>query len=174
MWFLQILTSMVWGCESLQTVPGEVQIVWISPVKEQVGLQESIEVVRLQDLQTWMTEEQPTATDVIAQMGMISKRQKKDIDPKDYKVTIFDVESAWLCRPIQGQTENAVIEGLSVCEGKIRSNRLYSRYGFTGCGYTFNTQTQSRGLDVYRIDWREASTWGFCVFPLERFLEGAP
>ena len=47
------------------------------------------------------------------------------------------------------------------------------RAGFTGCGYTLDTHASTRGLDVYRVPWSEASAWGFCVMPLTRFLEGA-
>ena len=108
-------------------------------------------------------------------MGMLSKRSRREIDPNDYKITIFDVEKDRMCRPVNDQEEGSILQGLGVCEAKkSRPDTHYSRYGYTGCGYAYNTQKEKRGFDVYRIDWSDASTWGFCVLPLDRFLAGRP
>ena len=45
-------------------------------------------------------------------------------------------------------------------------------HGFTGCGYSRDTGSGSRGLDVLRVRWEDAAREGFCVMPLDRFLEG--
>ena len=66
------------------------------------------------------------------------------------------------------------LNGLAVCTERAKPAKFYSRYGYTGCGYTKNTQSQLKGLDAYRISWQDASKWGFCVLPLSRFLLGAP
>ncbi len=181
-------------CAQVDPLPEAVQVAWISPKSDTVRSGKQIEVVHLQALQQWMVDEDvggdgQTISDVNAssdakallhQMGMLSKRSKKYIDPNDYKVTIFDVESSTLCRPIdlgvgEGEPSTSVVEGLGVCEQRAsKPASRYSRYGFTGCGYTENTQTQEKGFDVYRITWAEASAWGFCVLPLSRFLMGAP
>ncbi len=181
-------------CAQVEPLPEAVQVAWISPKTDTVRSGKQIEVVHLQALQQWMADEDvggdgqtiadreasSDAKALLHQMGMLSKRSKKYIDPNDYKVTIFDVESSTLCRPIDVDTEEntsaaTVVEGLGVCEQRSsKPAALYSRYGFTGCGYTKNTQTQEKGFDVYRVTWADASTWGFCVLPLSRFLMGAP
>ena len=147
----------------------------MSPVKATVRANQAMEVVHLQSLQTWIADTQPTPTAVLQQLGLVSERADT-VNVAKYKVTIFDVESTSLCRPIQiaegGPTE---IEGLSVCSvTTTKPASRYMRHGFTGCGYTKNPLTQERGFDVYRVDWQDASKWGFCVLPLERFLLGAP
>ena len=166
-------------CSVVDTIPSAVQVAWISSTSDTVRSKQMVEVVHLQTLQGWIDTQDADAKAVLHQLGMLSSRSKRTIDPADYKITIFDVESESLCRPIVQDTalEDAsplFVEGLSVCEGTSRANSLNSRYGFTGCGYTLNTQSKQRGLDVYRVSWAEASKWGFCVLPLSRFLMGAP
>lgn len=169
------IISPTFACEDLGSVPDALQIAWISPSREQVRANEYIEVVAYADLRRWMTTEKRDAKELLHQMGMLSKRSKREIESSDYKVVIFDVQSERLCRPVNTQEAGTRIEEVSVCEIKqSKPSTMYSRYGFTGCGYTQNTETMSRGFDVYRIKWSDASTWGFCVMPLERFLEGAP
>ncbi len=169
-------------CAMVETLPDAVQVAWISPTTTTVRSSQMIEVVHLQALQQWIGEEEADAKSVLHHMGMLSKRSKKTIDPADYKITIFDVETSSLCRPIvttdtnnvSEDLEAVIVEGISVCEQSSRPAARYARYGYTGCGYTQNTQAQIRGIDVYRIPWSEASVWGFCVLPLSRFLLGAP
>lgn len=170
-WSIALATE----CDAVQTLPEAIQVAWVSPVGATVRTNQHIEVVHLQSLQGWLNETQSNATEVLQQLGMVSEKAK-DVNPMKYKVTIFDVESASLCRPIQVyEGDSLEVSGLSVCSANTtRPSQLYTRYGFTGCGYTQNTSTQERGFDVYRVTWKEASKWGFCVFPLERFLLGAP
>jgi hypothetical protein len=167
--------SFTFACEPLNSVDSSLQIAWISPVQEQVRGKQSIEVVSYAALQPWIAEEEPDAKSLLHQMGMISKRSKREIDPSDYKIVIFDIESERLCRPVDTEEVGTMVEGVAVCEMKqSRKSRMYSRYGFTGCGYTQSTKTMSRGFDVYRVSWGDAATWGFCVMPLDRFLNGSP
>ena len=163
-------------CASVTSLPEAVQIAWVSPVQEQARSKEMIEVVQLQDLQRWMDAEQADAKQVLHHLGMLPKRSRRTIDPDMYKIVIFDVETDSLCRSVAMSEDSTtlVIKGLSVCTERAKPAKLYSRYGYTGCGYTWDTQSQSKGLDVYRISWQDASKWGFCVLPLSRFLLGAP
>jgi hypothetical protein len=174
-----IVAAFASECSVVDTLPSAVQVAWISSTSDTVRPKQMVEVVHLQALQSWIDTQDADAKAVLHQVGMLPKRSKKTIDPADYKITIFDVESESLCRPIvqeevvEGESP-VFVEGLSVCEGTSRASTWDSRYGFTGCGYTLNTQSQQQGLDVYRVSWAEASTWGFCVLPLSRFLMGAP
>jgi hypothetical protein len=91
-----------------------------------------------------------------------------------YKITIFDVQSDWLCRPLSDAEPGADIAGVAACmERTDRYTDRDHRDGFTGCGYTLDTAASTRGIDVFRVPWVDASAWGFCVMPLERFLQGA-
>ena len=172
---LILSSALATECDVVQEIPEAIQVAWVSPVGETVRPNQQVEVVHLQSLQGWLNETESNATQVLQHLGMVSERAK-DVNPMKYKVTIFDVESASLCRPIQvSEGDSLEVAGLSVCSAnKTRPSQLYTRYGFTGCGYSQNTSNQERGLDVYRITWKEASKWGFCVLPLERFMLGAP
>lgn len=179
--FLAIVASEASECSVVSSVPEALQVAWVSPVGDQARSKEMIEVVHLQSLQQWIETEQADAKQVLHHLGMLPKRSRRTIDSNDYKIVIFDVETASLCRSINQtelvQTDPAVpsvIEGLSVCTERAKPATLYSRFGYTGCGYTWDTQSQSRGIDVYRTTWQDASKWGFCVLPLSRFLLGAP
>ena len=174
--FLSITASVAAECNDVSSLPEAIQIAWISPVQEQARAKEMIEVVRLQDLQQWMDTEQADAKQVLHHLGMLPKRSRRTIDPDAYKIVIFDVESDSLCRSIEQSDDSSIttINGLAVCTDRAKPAKFYSRYGYTGCGYTWNTQAQLQGLDAYRISWQEASKWGFCVLPLSRFLLGAP
>ena len=173
---LSIATSEASECSRVSVLPEAIQIAWVSPVQEQARSKEMIEVVHLQSLQQWMDTEEASAKQVLHHLGMLPKRSRRTIDPDAYKIVIFDVESTSLCRSIDLGEESTVetIEGLSVCTQRAKPAKWYSRFGYTGCGYTWDTQSQSKGLDVYRISWQDASQWGFCVLPLSRFLMGAP
>jgi hypothetical protein len=92
---------------------------------------------------------------------------------EDYKITVFDVDAGWLCRPIEGGSPGEEHAGISICEESQQQPLRSHRPGFSGCGYSLDTGASMRGLDVYRIRWADASAWGFCVLPLERFINGA-
>ena len=63
--------------------------------------------------------------------------------------------------------------GVTVCEEKQQKPLWGYKKGWTGCGYAEDTQSKQRSLDVVRMRWADASSWGFCVLPLDRFIEGA-
>jgi hypothetical protein len=105
-------------------------------------------------------------------LGMKGRRARA-AKVENYKITVFDVDASWLCRPIEEGTPGEEHAGVSICEQSQQKPLRANRRGFTGCGYTLDTGASMRGLDIYRIRWSEASAWGFCVLPLERFVNGA-
>ena len=174
--FSIMLTAFSAECTELEPLPDAIQVAWVSPVRQRVTGNEMIEVVHLQTLQEWLETESSDPKALLHQMGMLNQRSKKSIDPSNYKITIFDVNTSSLCRPIEQSEDNFqnVINEVSSCSIKKSGSIRSSRFGYTGCGYSLNTSSQTPGFDVYRISWENASTFGFCVFPLDRFLQGAP
>jgi len=163
------------ACEETAALPESLQVAWISPLTQTVKDQEWIEVVRVRDLRGWIRTQGIDATGgerVLQAPGMLQRGEAAIAG--DYKITIFDVQRSWLCRPVTDITPDTEINGVGACETSQQSplTRKVSP-GFTGCGYSLDTHASVRGLDVYRIQWASASSWGFCVLPLDRFLTGA-
>ena len=158
---------------TLYAPPETFQVAWISPVGKSVWSNETIEVVPMKDLRLWVHENKANSSDVLAYLGMRSAKAK-DIEAVNYKITVFDVHRDTLCRPIKGAEPGKVQSNVAIClEKDQRAKSWTHRHGYTGCGYAINSKTQKRSLDIYRIRWMDASTMGFCVFPMARFLDGA-
>ena len=158
---------------TLYAPPETFQVAWISPVGKSVWSNETIEVVPMKDLRLWVHENKATPSDVLAYLGMRSAKAK-EAQAIDYKITIFDVHRDTLCRPIKGAEPGSTQSNIAVCLEKEQKPKSWAhRHGFTGCGYAVSSKTNQRSLDVYRVRWMDASTMGFCVFPLGRFLDGA-
>lgn len=162
------------GCEPVEPVPESLQVVWISPLKQTVRGDTYIEVVRVRDLRAWIRANSADPVRTLQVLGMLERTVGERDAAEDYKLTIFDVQREALCRPILDAEAGTDREGVPICEVPEQgtSDRHHAA-GFTGCGYTLDTHASVRGLDVFRVSWSDASAWGFCVMPLERFLEGA-
>ena len=157
-------------CDELEAVGSQAHIAWVSPLRQTVRANQWIEVVRVSDLQEWIIENDPDAVRVLQALGMKGRRAHS-VDVDNYKITVFDVASDWLCRPIEDGLPGEPLAGISQCETRQQRPLTGHRRGYTGCGYSLDTGASMRGLDVYRIRWSEAATQGFCVMPMSRFLE---
>lgn len=171
---LGLWVGAAWGCEPVEAVPEALQVAWISPLDDTARSQEYIEVVRVRDLRAWVRANSSEPVRVLQAAGMLDREVSNRQANREYKITIFDVQSSWLCRPLLDAAPGEDIRDVVACpvaeqEAADRAHRA----GFTGCGYTLDTHASTRGLDVYRVPWSEAAAWGFCVMPLGRFLEGA-
>lgn len=175
-WFLSFV-----GClkqtqpcsPNLYAPPETFQVAWISPVGQTVWSNETIEVVPMKDLRLWVHENKANSSDLLAYLGMLSAKGKK-VEAANYKITVFDVHRDTLCRPIRDAEPGTIQSNVAIClEKDQRAKSWAHRHGYTGCGYAINSKTNKRSLDVYRVRWMDASTMGFCVFPLARFLDGA-
>jgi hypothetical protein len=160
-------------CGDLKTVPETLQVAWISPASKSIGMNGWFEAVRVADLRSWVRKNGTDKVRLLKGLGMVRTKGGKLAAKRPYKVTIFDVKREWLCRSIEDGTPGTVERGVTVCEEKQQKGLWGHKRGYTGCGYIEDTLTKERSLDAVRIRWGEASSWGFCVLPLERFLEGA-
>ena len=169
MWM--IAAASAWACEEVKPVPSSLQVAWISPINRTARAGTPLEVVRVQELRGWIRGNSSDQDRVLQALGMLERGESSTMD---YKITIFDVQSEWLCRPLSEAEPGVDVAGVAACteRGDRHADRDH-RDGYTGCGYSLNTHASNRGLDVFRVPWSEASSWGFCVMPLERFLQGA-
>ncbi len=156
-------------CQATGEVPEAFQVAWVSRVGATVGARTPLLVVRVADLRTTVEAQDRDATGVLQALGMV--RKKGRADAADWKVTVFDVQRDWLCRPLEAGGD---IGGVSACPTDLLHRAPGIRpKAWTGCGYVRDTRSGERTVDVYRVEWRDAVAWGFCVLPLERFLKGA-
>ena len=160
-------------CGAVQAIPESIQVAWVSPVGARVGMNGWVETVRVADLRSWVRQNGTDQVRLLKGLGMVRAKGGKWAAKRSYKITIFDVKREWLCRPIEGAEPGTLERDVSVCEEKQHKGLWGHKRGYTGCGYIEDTLAGTRSLDAYRIRWGDASRWGFCVLPLERFLDGA-
>jgi hypothetical protein len=154
------------SCPSLGPPPERLQVAWISPVRKRVWGRTTLAVVRVGQLRTFVQAQGADLPRTLQALGIVGPRGRVH---KRYKITLFDVGAEQLCRPVEHTPEGEESDGLPACAG----GRSVGVRRTTGCGTTTDTATDGPGLDLYELPWREAARNGFCVMPLERFLEGA-
>ena len=161
------------SCAEPNALPESLQVAWISPAGKGVRMNGWIEAVRVSELRAWIRDHDKDKVRMLKALGMVGPRAGGWVAKRSYKVTIFDVKREWLCRPIAETEPGAIRAGVTVCEEKQQKPLCGHKKGWTGCGYAEDTQSKQRSLDVVRMRWSDASSWGFCVLPLDRFIEGA-
>lgn len=158
------------ACQNAAEVPDLLQVGWVSRIGAQAGPRTAMEVVRVADLRKLAEANGRDPTRVLQALGLIGP---KAVARGEWKVVVFDVRREWLCRPAVG-AEGAMIAGVASCPANLQRKAPGTRArAFSGCGYLLDVATGARTLDVFRVEWRDAVAWGFCVLPLQRFLQGA-
>lgn len=153
---------------ALEVPPQAMSVAWISPLRRRVSGQRWLVVMSTTSLRDWLvSEKEPTVGSLLQHAGI----RKRDKEPKRrYKVTIFEVRSLELCRPVEGVEEGREVGGLLACPAGIS----HASGKYNGCGYATDLRDETRGPDVFRARWSELARRGFCVIPAERFVvEGA-
>lgn len=161
-----VLAGAAWAqaCAPVDPVPDTLQVAWVSKAGDRVGAHGEMNVVRSVALQELVAARGRDATAVLRALGLLGPRREATAG---YKVVLFDVPREALCRPTEGDTV-----GVPRCEDAGRLG-VHPK-AWTGCGYLQDVATGERTLDVFRVDWSEASAQGFCLLPLPRFLAGRP
>lgn len=152
-------------CEGL-TAPGDaLSVAWVSPLGQRVGPRGVIDVVRTRDLREAL---QGRAGGRLGRMlQLLGLRRSATTPSRRWKVTVFDVRGADLCRPIADLEAPVTLEGATSCA------RDRTRGQTDGCGFTVDRADGSRGLETFRVRWEDAARDGFCVLPAQRFVAEA-
>lgn len=167
-----VLPAQAQSCGELAPLPKATQVAWVSRSGRRAWGSSQLEVVRVTDLRAWLQANAADSGRLVQALGMAPRRGGRAARIP-YKITIFDVQSDWLCRPVEGEPAGKALGGVLSCEERDARPTRHHRHGFTGCGYSLDTAASQRGLDVMRVRWEDASSWGFCVMPLDRFISGA-
>jgi hypothetical protein len=157
------------SCSALQEPPPVFQVAWVSPLQQDVSSRAWLEVVRVADLRAFVKKNGPDTIRLLQGLGLAKAKGLGWLQAKQWKITMFDVEAAWVCRPVKGAEEGLLLQGIPAC---VRGQQK-GEGATTGCGYSRDPVTGGRGIDVFRIRWRDAARGGFCVMPLSRFVAGA-
>jgi hypothetical protein len=159
------------ACLAVGDVAEATQVVWISPVRARVRARSWMEVIELGDLEAWAKDNGKEPARFLQAAGVVGRKARR-AESVVWKVTIFDVDRDATCRPIQGALAGTAVASVPACATDQQHPARGAHPGFTGCGYARDTGSGSRGLDVLRVRWEDAAREGFCVMPLDRFLEG--
>ncbi|MGC6491657.1 MAG: hypothetical protein ACON5B_02355 [Myxococcota bacterium] len=150
-------------------LPSTVSVAWISPVAQRVPLSGTLSVVPTRELRAWLEREQADVGRMLQAMGL----RKRSITPKrPYKVTITEVPTDALCRPIDHEAPDdgstVSVGGIALCPKGDAG--LHQRHD--ACGRVQDRADGSPGLQVFRVSWKNAANQGFCVLPAKRFVRG--
>jgi hypothetical protein len=147
-------------CASLNEPKQTLSVAWVSPVRRQVLGSRWLRVSANRDLSALVRNQQAGVGRMLQALEL--RRRKKD-PRRRYKVVVFEVDRGILCRPLEDQAEGTTVSGVRTCPAGL------SKQG-PACGYTTDHATHQRGLEVYRVRWRDAARNGFCVIPAARYV----
>lgn len=153
-------TAMASCGDDLSAAPDQQSVVWISPLRKTVSAGKLVRVVPTSALRA----EKPGSVGRLLQL--VGLRKKATNPRRSWKVTVFEASSGALCRPIADADPSEFVAGLPVCTRKSGGSKRD-----TGCGTTVDRASGKTGAEVYRARWRDLAPQGFCVLPLERFVE---
>jgi hypothetical protein len=152
------------ACAPVDPVPDTLQVAWVSRANDRVGALGEMTVVRSAALQELVAARGRDATAVLHALGLLAPRREAE---DGWKIVLFDVPREALCRPTEGDTV-----GVPRCDDAARLG-VHPK-AWTGCGYLQDVVSGERTLDVFHVEWAEATSQGFCLLPLPRFLAGRP
>lgn len=145
---------------------GRLSVVWISPMGRKVLPSAKLTVVPARALRAWMTDKEADVPRLLAGLGLRKPLRRVR---RPWKAVVFEVDAAQLCRPTEGAAPGTLVQGAPVCPHAARGvDGQHDR-----CGHAIDRVLDKPTLDVFHVRWRDASTRGFCVLPLERFVRGS-
>ena len=153
-------------CPTLDSIPkARLSVAWVSPLGVKAGPRRWIPVVQTAQLRDAISTDD---ADLARMLQLLGERRRSTRPKRRYKVVVFEVAPEYLCRPLVDTEAGMVVDGQPSCPPRFgKTSRRYS-----GCGFTTDLSDDSRGLDLYRVQWRDVAQSGFCVLPAERFVQG--
>lgn len=150
---------------ALPTPPDRLAVAWVSRWNR--APRGWLEVVPAAELGAWLARQDPPWTGRTLQwLGV----RKKGTDPKRrWKVTVMDVERSQLCRPVAGVEPGTDVAGVLACPGRLGKPGRDT----AGCGRSIDRKTTDDAAHRYAVRRSDAQTRGYCVVPLETYIERA-
>lgn len=153
--------------DDLTAPPATLSVVWVSPLGKSATANAWLQVVPAAELRKAAVEADGRTGRLLQLLGL---RSRSSAPTRDYKVVIFDVERDHLCRPIHGAEPPDEIAGTIACpmERHARPDK-----GHDGCGHSLDRSDDAPSGDIYRARWADLARNGFCLLPLDRYVEDA-
>lgn len=151
------------ACEApdLPSPAEALSVAWVSPLRRRAGADRWLVVVPTADLRDFAEGEGVGRT--LQRLGL----RRRPTDPRRrWKVVVFDVPAAALCRPLRDRTPGEVVADVATCDER----RSAPRGRYDGCGWLEDAADGSPSAVAYRARWRDLAPEGFCVLPMERFV----
>lgn len=147
----------------LPTPEDRLAVAWVAPWRRRPHGR--VAVVPTVELRDWLKDQDPWWTGRTLQWLGVRRRNR---DPsRRYQVRVMEVHKEDLCRPIRGMEKGTDVAGIGACGvrdlGPSRST--------DGCGRTLDRRTGKPGATRYAIDLSRVSSRGYCVVPLDRYIE---
>lgn len=151
--------------EALPVPSEKMALAWVAPWRRRPS--GWLTVVPAFELSTWLGQQDPTWTGRTLQW--LGKRRRNTDPKRRYQVRIFEAEPSELCRPIATVDAETIVAGVPVCPA-----RLSRSHGQTdGCGQCTDRKTGEPTATRYGLKVAEVKQRGFCVVPLDRYIEQA-
>jgi hypothetical protein len=143
--------------------PGDtLSVAWVSRLGDRARNTEWLYVVPTRDLRTFLETE--ARGDLVRTLQWLGLRRSAKAPKARYKVVVFDVARDQLCRPVL--TTEPAVAGVRPCD----EDHAGPQGDYSGCGYLTDLGSERAGGVVYRAQWQALAADGFCLLPIERFL----
>lgn len=150
---------------SLTEPPEVLSVAWVSPLARRARGKAWLYVVPTAKLRAYGQQVDGAQGRVLQWLGM---RRTSKVPSRRYKVVIFDTTRGALCRPVEPDGPSGEpIQGVLPCDEDHRGP--HKRY--EGCGLLTDRADGKPSIEVYRAQWNALAADGFCVLPLDRFLD---
>jgi len=134
--------------------------VWVSPLNARAGADGWIPVVPVDAVRSALGSE----ANLVRLLQVLGLRKRSREPARPWKVIVLDARIDDLCRPVADATPGTPVSGVVACLTASVPGRTH------GCGHTFDAD-RTASLPIYKVRWVDASSNGFCVLPVARFLQ---
>lgn len=138
-------------------------VAWVAPWRRHPH--GHVSVVPTVELRSWLDAQNPRWTGRTLQWLGVRRRNS---DPRRrFQVRILEVTRDELCRPMIGVEPGTDVNGVPACKPRL----VGPERELDGCGRTRDRRTGEPGATRYVIDLSDARPRGYCVVPLQRYLD---
>ncbi|MFK7928497.1 MAG: hypothetical protein AB8H79_09920 [Myxococcota bacterium] len=151
--------------EALPKPADTMAVAWVAPWSRRPS--GWLKVVPTVELSGWLAAQDPPWTGrTLQRLGL----RRRGTDPKRrWQVRVYEVDRDQLCRPIATVEQDVIVAGLPACPARISGEGRKT----AGCGHTLDRKTGEEGPTLFALKVGDVRDRGYCVVPLDRYIEQA-